>query len=78
MKGARKLDRLLFNPGADDPLQRRLGWVLLGLLLLGAWFIFWPFIPPLVARIIGAAIDILTAVWSALAAIPWRDWPRGT
>jgi len=78
VKGGRKLDRLLFDPHADHPLQRRLGWLLIALVLLGAWLIFWPFIPPLVSRMLLAVIDFLAAVWSALAAIPWRDWPPGT
>lgn len=78
MKAARQLERLLFHPIADRPLQRRLGWLLIALVLLGAWLIFWPFIPPLVARIVLAGIDFLGAVWSALAAIPWRGWLRGT
>ena len=75
MRGsARRLERLLFVPRADRPFERRLGWLLLALVLLGAWLIFWPFIPPLVARLVAAAIDLLGALWSALASIPWGDW----
>ena len=69
----RRLERLLFAPSADRPFERRLGWLLLALVLLGAWLIFWPFIPPLVARLLAGAIDLLGALWSALASIPWGD-----
>ena len=75
--GVRRLERLLFDPGADRPFERRLGWLLLALVLLGAWLIFSPFIPPLVARVIAWVFDLLGAIWSALGSIPWSDWlPR--
>ncbi len=70
----RRLERLFFDPAAGRPFERRLGWLLLALVVLGAWLIFWPFIPPLIARLIAGLLDLLAAVWSALASVPWGEW----
>ena len=77
MPNVRKaLDRALFDPSAQDLPRRRLGLLVVGLLLLGAWLIFWPFIPGILAAIVAAVLDLLSAIWSALSRIPWPEWPR--
>lgn len=58
---ARLLDQLLFRPDAPQRPDRLLGLIVLGLLAVGAWLIFWPFVPPLIASLAAGLIDFLTA-----------------
>ena len=77
MNGLRRLlDRAVFQPNAARRPDRLLGLVVLALVALGAWLILWPFIPPLVARLVVALLDLLGWIWSALAAIPWPRFGR--
>lgn len=57
----RLLERLLFRPSEAKRPDRLLGMLVLGLALLGAWLIFWPLIPPLLAGIVTGIIETLSA-----------------
>lgn len=65
------LDRLVFEPSAPWRPDRLLGLLVLALVALVAWLIVWPFIPPLVAGIFAAVLDLLAFLWSALASLTW-------
>ena len=70
MRGIRHLlDRAVFDPRARQGSERQLGFAILALVALAAWLIFWPFIPPLISRIVVAMFDLLAGIWSALSAL---------
>ncbi len=68
--------RMVFEPGALGRPERVLGFIVLGALALGAWLIFWPFVPPLIARLAIALLDLLVAVWNAIPPLTWPEWLR--
>ena len=72
----RLLDRAVFDPRSVQRPERLLGFVILALVALGAWLIFWPFIPPLISWIVVALLDLLGAIWSALSALASWWWNR--
>jgi hypothetical protein len=63
----RWIERLLFAPGETDRSQRVLGFVVLGVLALGAWLIFWPLIPMILTRLAVGLIDLLAALGSVFS-----------
>lgn len=52
--------RLLFQPRQHSTIERRLGLVVVGLALLGAWLIFWTFIPRLMADLALGIVTLLS------------------
>ncbi|MBA2448160.1 MAG: hypothetical protein H0V51_09050 [Chloroflexi bacterium] len=72
----RLLDRAVFDPRAVQRTERLLGFTILALVALGGWLIFWPFIPPLIARIVLALLDLLGVIGSALSALASWWWNR--
>jgi hypothetical protein len=63
----RWIERLLFAPDDGDRSQRLLGFLVLGVVALGAWLIFWPLIPVILARLAVGLIDLFAALGSALS-----------
>ncbi|HYU17230.1 MAG TPA: hypothetical protein VEQ11_00880 [Chloroflexota bacterium] len=72
----RLLDRALFTTGTPEGPGRLLGLVVLGLVALGLWLIFWPFVPPLISRFILAMLDLISAIWQAIPPLSWPEWLR--
>jgi len=56
----RRLERPLFQRRALSQTEWRLGLLLLGLLLLGAWLIFFPLIPTIVNNLVVGVIDLFS------------------
>jgi hypothetical protein len=68
--------RLAFEPGALTRPERVLGYLILSIVGLLTWLIVWPFIPPLIARLVVGVIDLIVAIWNAIPPLTWPEWLR--
>ena len=57
----RRLERPFFQRRELTPNEWRLGLLVLGLLVLGAWLIFWPLLPTILNNLVVGLIDLVNS-----------------
>ncbi len=57
----RRLERPFFQRRELTPNEWRLGLLVLGLVLLGAWLIFWPLLPTIISTLVTGLIDLVSS-----------------
>lgn len=57
----RRLERPFFQRRELTPNEWRLGLLVLGLVVLGAWLILWPLLPTIISNLVTGLIDLVSA-----------------